>query len=1096
MEYFFSLWSETRFFTYPQTLVGWIGWFALAGLLLFLLWRSRHYHDTWKAHQWVLLVLFFLITPFTALLFGVRLPSGNALPIPSFPLVPQGPALMLFSELTWVLAAGLLGPLPAALLAGLTGVIVGFFDTHSPFTMLEYALIAVMFSAAVKQRYRTLLFRFLRRPFIAGAALSVLYPLLYLISNLFLIGGDLAVRLDYGLSRAIWVTVGFSVPLLFACVLGEAIAFTLPKVWQGSGPLVPSPAERSLETRLLYILTPLFILLAIFLIAGDWIVSGELAQRNLETRLESTAVTAAQSVPYFLETGQSLITQLAQDPVFSEGTPEEIQQRLQQGLRAVPYFRQLYLLDTERHAIAGYPVSDFVTFPLASVENTGLDRALAGVIFQSFSVPPLDEDDETAELSFMAAVVDETGQINRVLLGRTDLSTNPFFQSVLESLATIRLAGGDGLIVDEQGLILAHPAAERIMQPYTGSVSETPQFFTEPGPDGTRQIVFYYPVSGRSWAVVTSIPVQLAQQQALSLTLPRLGLLLILAVISFILLRITLRFVTGSLQTLATESGRIASGQLETALSVDGTDEIGQLGQAFERMRVSLKSRLDEINRLLSVSQGVASSLEMEAAVKPILEAALTTGASTARLVLSSAVVNEIEGDMPKQFGLGPANDRYHSLDQQVLDLTKEHESVTLTNPARAGLRLDDGSPPPASLMAIALRHENRYYGTLWVAYDQPHQFTVEEDRFLSTVAGQAALAAANARLYLNAQIGRQRLAAILASTPDPVLVTDHRNRMYVANPAACELLAEGNEPMTGSPVEDFVQHADLLKLLQASDESSTTTEVVFPNDKVFYATASPVMTEGQQMGRVCLLRDITYLKEVDALKSEFVNTVSHDLRSPLTLMRGYATMLEMVGELNEQQEGYVRNIVIGVESMSRLVNNLLDLGRIEAGVGLQLEMVPVVDVVRQVSDALQLNAAQKNIEMTVDVPQETMPLVEADQALLHQAIHNLVENAIKYTEQGGKVWVKIQERGAQVQITVRDNGIGIAPVDQPRLFEKFYRAATRDSRKERGSGLGLAIVKSIAERHGGRVWMESQLGRGSTFYLQIPQRQPKPDKD
>jgi signal transduction histidine kinase len=211
--------------------------------------------------------------------------------------------------------------------------------------------------------------------------------------------------------------------------------------------------------------------------------------------------------------------------------------------------------------------------------------------------------------------------------------------------------------------------------------------------------------------------------------------------------------------------------------------------------------------------------------------------------------------------------------------------------------------------------------------------------------------------------------------------------------------------------------------------------------------------------------------------------------------MRGYATMLEMVGELNEQQEGYVRNIVIGVESMSRLVNNLLDLGRIEAGVGLQLEMVPVVDVVRQVTDALQLNAAQKNIEMTVDVPQETMPLVEADQALLHQSIHNLVENAIKYTEQGGKVWVKIQEKGAQVQITVRDNGIGIAPVDQPRLFEKFYRAAARDSRKERGSGLGLAIVKSIAERHGGRVWMESQLGRGSTFYLQIPQRQPKPDK-
>jgi signal transduction histidine kinase len=240
-------------------------------------------------------------------------------------------------------------------------------------------------------------------------------------------------------------------------------------------------------------------------------------------------------------------------------------------------------------------------------------------------------------------------------------------------------------------------------------------------------------------------------------------------------------------------------------------------------------------------------------------------------------------------------------------------------------------------------------------------------------------------------------------------------------------------------------------------------------------------------MGRVCVLRDVTHFKELDALKSEFVSTVSHDLRSPLTLMRGYATMLEMVGQLNEQQTNYVRKIIAGVESMGRLVNNLLDLGRIESGIGLQLETVNVQDVVERVIGSLQLQAAQKRIQLTSEFPPGSQPLVEADQALLQQALHNLIENAIKYTRPEGKVHVRMRMQPIGVVFEVIDNGSGISPVDQPRLFEKFYRGAQQGSKEQRGTGLGLAIVKSIAERHGGRVWAESQLGKGSTFYLAIP---------
>jgi signal transduction histidine kinase len=283
-----------------------------------------------------------------------------------------------------------------------------------------------------------------------------------------------------------------------------------------------------------------------------------------------------------------------------------------------------------------------------------------------------------------------------------------------------------------------------------------------------------------------------------------------------------------------------------------------------------------------------------------------------------------------------------------------------------------------------------------------------------------------------------------------------------------------------------------LLGLLQVVSEEKQSAEVELPDGKVYLATASSVIVEGQPVGRICILRDVTRFKELDTLKSEFVATVSHDLRYPLTTMRGYATMLEMVGELNDQQAGYVRKILSSVDGMNQLVTSLLDLGRIDAGVDLQLEMVPVQDVVERVVGALQLQASQKQVVISSDISQHAIPLIEADYALLQQALHNLVENAVIYTEPRGKVSVRVEPDKDQMVFTVCDTGIGIAPVDLPRIFEKFYRGGQKEAKKRQGTGLGLAIVKSIADRHKGRVWVESQLGKGSAFHLAIPFRQHK----
>jgi len=144
------------------------------------------------------------------------------------------------------------------------------------------------------------------------------------------------------------------------------------------------------------------------------------------------------------------------------------------------------------------------------------------------------------------------------------------------------------------------------------------------------------------------------------------------------------------------------------------------------------------------------------------------------------------------------------------------------------------------------------------------------------------------------------------------------------------------------------------------------------------------------------------------------------------------------------------------------------------------------------VTSGLQLHAKQKNITLGVELPKDLPYAVEVDQAMLHQAVYNLVENALKYTPQNGQVTIHLIPDPSTLTFAIQDSGIGIPASDLPRLFEKFYRGTNREALAQRGTGLGLAIVKSIAERHGGKVWVKSELGKGSTFHLQIPLAQPR----
>lgn len=1070
-----------------------LGMLVFLGLILILQLRWRRYNQPRFSFTWIVGILLLILVPLTSLFIGIRLPVGAALPLPNVPVEPAGPALMVFSFLPWVLAAGFLGPAASAVLAALTGALLTIWDLHNPMMPLALALLGTVYAAVINQRYRTPVYTFLRHPLVTAIMLALFYPLLYLSVAALAVDGSPAVRLDFALTRLGPDSLAGGAALLVAGLFAEIFALASPSQWGGKGELLPSPAEITLRGRVLYSIAPAALVLVLLLMVGSWTVAEQASRSMLEDQMAQAAALSSQGIPYFLEAGQNLIMQLAEDPRLYSASATQLRDLLAEDLRSVPFFTQLYILDQAGDPLTGYPNADYAASIAPPEEQAGIQFALNGVPIQTYSVPP-EESGQAAQVSFVATIIDQAENMRGVLIGRTDMYINPFSKPILESLDSLAEADGVGMLLDEDNRILYHQDANLLMRSYTLGDIEEQKLHNETSPDGTRRLTYYRRAIGRPWTIILAVPASRAQQLALGIAAPLLGMILALAVMAVLLLRLVLRKVTGSLQVLAVQATNISQGQLDTPLPVSGVDEVGQMRRSFEQMRLSLKNRLDEINRLLTVSQGVASSLEVSEAVHPILEAALSMGGNAARLVLSPEVVPELKGGSHalSAFGLGASSYAFSHLDEQILDLNRQQERLVMTSITRPRLlQLAPGVPRPESLLALALRHENVYLGSLWVGYDQPHRFTEEEIRFQSTLAGQAALAAANARLYLNAEVGRQRLTAVLASTSDPVMVTDQDDRLMLSNPATWRALGLGAEWVEGQRVDDLVKQPELLELIKSSDGKQSV-EVTLPDGKIYYATASTVLADGQQVGRVCILRDITYLKQLDSLKSEFVATVSHDLRSPLTLIRGYATMLDMVGDLNEQQQGYIRKIVNSIEGMTRLVNNLLDLGRIEAGIGLQLEKVSVAELLEHVISSLQVLAVQKRVQLSTEMLSQSTDSVEADQALLQQGLHNLVENAIKYTDPGGKVQVIAKPKGEQLVFEILDTGIGISPVDQPRLFEKFFRTARPGSKRSQGSGLGLAIVKSIAERHGGKVWVESQLGKGSTFYLSIPMRQPK----
>jgi signal transduction histidine kinase len=422
------------------------------------------------------------------------------------------------------------------------------------------------------------------------------------------------------------------------------------------------------------------------------------------------------------------------------------------------------------------------------------------------------------------------------------------------------------------------------------------------------------------------------------------------------------------------------------------------------------------------------------------------------------------------------------------------------------------------SALGLPLVSGEEVIGVLLLFHRRARAFSGQQLELVEAVARQIGSALGNAQLFLLIRDQAEHLGrmlreehveaaknqAILESIADGVLVADSSGQVILANMAASVILEIDRSRLQGKALhellglygatgDDWIATIDQwARSAPTDDQRPYLADRLTLGDKAVSLSLSPVFARNQFFGTVSIFRDVTKEVEVDRMKSEFVSTVSHEMRTPMTAIKGYADLMLMgaSGTLSPMQTRYLGIIRNNANRMTSLVNDLLDISRIESGkTELELQPVNVAQLIGQVVTSHlhdRMKQENKQLNVTTNVPDE-LPPIEADPARLTQMLANLIDNAYHYTPQEGAIEISARAHSGRIVINIKDTGIGIAEEEKPKIFERFYRSEVDMVQRTPGTGLGLAIVRSLVDMHSGTIDVKSELGKGSVFTLTLP---------
>ena len=549
--------------------------------------------------------------------------------------------------------------------------------------------------------------------------------------------------------------------------------------------------------------------------------------------------------------------------------------------------------------------------------------------------------------------------------------------------------------------------------------------------------------------------------------------------------------VTQHIPVIILTAARLEPSEVQSGLNMGADDYVTKpfdrrelLARIRTKLRVkaaedALRRRNRELNLLPEIGKQLSARVDIEELSAVLLRHTVETlGARIGHLVILQP-----SGTYQKSY----------TLDSEVSPLSVPEGLLESVKETRQGFIVNNTHNDPRwqlfmssenhSAVVVPMLGRHNLLGVLVLTNEQSNYFTQEHLLLLQAITSQASIAVENAQLYDKVAHEQQRLSAVLQKAADAILMFDANGCLSLVNPVGEKLFTD-QKVRIGERLPSGAGYDALSALIDQTRRLNTsfTGEVAWP-DQCTYSTALAPLQEG---GMVVVMHDVTRFKKLERVKDEFIATASHDLRNPITAIKGYNLLLGQAGSLNDNQKDFVQRIQNATKTIEELVDNMLDLAKMDLGAEKKFEPLNLSLLIWEMADEFQPQADAKDQLLAIGQT-EPNSFVLADPLMIRQALRNLVGNAIKYTPSGGVIMISLEHEGDVATVNIKDTGYGIPAKDMPHVFERFYRVHNNGHAEIEGNGLGLAIVKSIAEQHGGGISLESEPGKGSCFRITLP---------